>query len=255
MARFAPRLPLSSFAGPMPELNLSEAEWKELETLLEVEIPDTARSTLLQLVDVFFRRKRAEDNAETYTEALRAIERMEKQLAGFLTLIHEPGQSDADHKAMSDLEHALSSGDIPLSSARLSIRDSNTREEHAPMFPSTYTLTLDDASNVAIEIKVALNRVRKRYEEEIAAKAKNFVPGSAFSRFGLAVRKWADENDFPKALRDQTNRPNGTPLACFLFQLSRRFPEEFAAGFASADALGRKLDDDRRDEQKAAPSD
>ncbi|MEW9615916.1 hypothetical protein AB3G45_19055 [Shinella sp. S4-D37] len=242
MGNPTPRLPFSSFDGPTPELNLTEEDWLELEVLLERKIHASAREKLLHLVSNYFDHKRAEDNAATYADALRAVGQMEKQLAGFWELVHAPDQSDASYKVMADFEYFLRSSDIPLSPTRLSMRDPETGEDYETALPTRYELTMNDVSNVAIEMKVALNRVRQDYEQAIAEKPKHFEPGSSFKRFGVKVRAWASEHEFPKGFLDKTNRPDGTPLAIFLFRLNQHFPEAYRSSVKRASALGRRLE-------------
>ncbi|EYR84231.1 hypothetical protein [Shinella sp. DD12] len=241
MGNPTPRLPFTSFSGATPKFGALGVDWQQLEVLLERAIPEAAREKLEWQVETYFDMKRAEDSATTYADALRSVELMERQLSGLLELAHAPDNSDATHKARADWEYNLKECAIPLAPGRLWMSSPLTGEGYQSEFPAKYFMSMNDVSNIAIEMKVALNRVRNEYEQALKEKPKHFQPGSAFKRFGLNVRAWANEHEFPKTLRDANKRPEGTPLALFIFKLNQWFPPEYRSPVVNAAALGKSL--------------
>lgn len=122
------------------------------------------------------------------------------------------------------------------------MRSPLTGEDYQSAFPAGYVFALKDVENIAIEMKVALNKVRAEYEQAIKDKPKHFQPGSAFKRFGLNVRRWANEHSLPKTFKDSNNWPDGTPLALFIFRLNQHFPPEYRSKVDNAVALGRRFE-------------
>lgn len=88
MGNPTPRLPFTSFSGATPKFETLDVDWPELEAILSKVIPESAREKLKWQVETYFDMKRAEDSATTYADALRAVEEMERQLAGLLELVH-----------------------------------------------------------------------------------------------------------------------------------------------------------------------
>lgn len=247
MANHAPRLPYASFSGVVPDISLSEDDWSELEGVLEKSIPTNARVELLSLVKSYFENKRGEDSAETYTDAFRVLEGMERQAKALWDLAFPArAMSDAASKVEHDFARHLQDLPISVRAGSLQINSIETGAEHEipeDEFRLRYRLRWSDVGEIAINITSALERLRQEYDSEVAEKPKHFQPGSAFVRFGLHVRKWAVQNDLPRGLRDQANRPNGTPLMLFLFTLNRKhFPDAYRDNVASAPALGKRLE-------------
>lgn len=239
MARYAPRLPIHSSSGNLPEIELTPIQWLNLENIACARIEAEARANLEALCNQHFKWKDAE-NAQTWNDVAALLEQVKKAGDWFTRLSFGEliPHTDAGRELQSHINSALESFPALV-------------ENYVDGKAVQIRVNLDCLMKIGISLTCAIRETNSKIEEYCALERDGFMPGDAFREWLIQISAWAKESGLQYGIKNKDDTP--AKFSRFVFALNRMFPTAFQENVNSEDAMSKRIKAARKSKRDQIP--
>ena len=248
MARFGKRLSSFSRSGPLPQADLSDEQYQELEAIYGVPLTKGARGKLKEICDFYVIWREPEVDGQKFADAAALFKKVKAAVAAFTPLafgILTP-LTDAGKQMNELLERHLRS--VPVQIPFKNILDEEGHLADESLEDARFqqiVLSMDTLMHVGIALQSAVDRVGKEIKQPVGSSGPvGFMPGQAFEDWARDLHDWAVEFSLPTSLLGNGDR--SAPFTNFFFALNRMMPGPYQANIASEEALAQRIKRIRR---------